>query len=140
MQGPPVGTISFAEENDYVVVNGTVSGLTPGKHGFHIHEFGDFTNGCTSAGGHYNPFNKEHGAPSDVNRHVGDLGNIIARRNGRASIAIRDHQLKLQGAYSIIGRSVVVSEDDLGLGGFPDSKTTGHAGARYACGVIAISK
>ncbi len=49
--------------------------------------------------------------------------------------------VKLTGPYSVIGRSFVVHKDtdDLGLGGYPDSKTTGHAGARLACGVIGLS-
>ena len=47
----------------------------------------------------------------------------------------------IAGPYSILGRSIVVhaGEDDLGRGGFPDSKTTGHAGGRVACGVIGIA-
>jgi superoxide dismutase, Cu-Zn family len=49
--------------------------------------------------------------------------------------------IKLDGAISVIGRSFVVHKDmdDLGLGPYPDSKTTGHSGARVACGVIGIS-
>lgn len=57
-------------------LNGSVSGLAAGKHGFHIHEKGDTGNGCLSAGGHYNPHKLSHGAPDDSNRHIGDLGNI----------------------------------------------------------------
>ena len=53
-----------------------------------------------------------------------------------------DKLIKLRGQYSIIGRSIVIHEnpDDLGKGGYPDSKTTGHAGKRIACGVIGYSK
>ena len=64
--------------------------------------------GCASAGGHYNPFGQTHGGPSDKIRHVGDLGNIEAGRNGTAVIDIVDCQIRLFGRTSIIGRSIVV--------------------------------
>jgi len=135
------GTIRFEQKGSSVSVTGSVSGLTPGKHGFHVHEFGDNTNGCTSAGPHYNPHKKEHGAPTDDNRHVGDLGNIEAGADGVANVNIEDKQLSLKGDLSIIGRSLVVHADidDLGKGGHELSKTTGNAGGRLACGVIGLT-
>lgn len=83
---------------------------------------------------------KNHGAPTDEVRHVGDLGNIYAEDNGVAQISITDNIISLTGRNSIIGRAVVVHSDadDLGRGGFSDSLTTGHAGTRVACGVIGI--
>ena len=89
-------------------MTGDVTGLTEGKHGFHIHEFGDYSNGCVSAGGHFNPAGKQHGGPEDENRHAGDLGNIEAGADGKAIVNITDKQIPLTGANSIIGRSVVV--------------------------------
>lgn len=91
------------------VVTGEVVGLKEGNHGFHIHEFGDYSNGCVSAGSHFNPKGKEHGGPDDENRHAGDLGNIVAGADGKAPINITDKQIPLCGPDSIIGRSVVVS-------------------------------
>lgn len=81
---------------------------------------------------------KTHGGPTSENRHVGDLGNIEANDNGIAWINIIDNHISLSGNYNIIGRAVVVhaDPDDFGLGGFSDSTTTGHAGARLGCGVI----
>lgn len=69
---------------------------------------GDATNGCTSAGAHFNPFAKTHGAPTDSERHVGDLGNIQSNSSGIAVLDIEDEQLTLNGPLSIVGRSVVV--------------------------------
>lgn len=125
-----------------VEVTGEVSGLTPGLHGFHVHEFGDNTNGCISAGAHFNPHNKDHGGPGHDVRHVGDLGSITAGANGIAKINIRDKMISLQGQHNIIGRTVVVhaDPDDLGQGGHELSKTTGNAGGRLVCGVIGLAK
>ena len=96
-------------------MTGEVKGLTPGKHGFHIHEFGDYTSGCVSAGSHFNPFKKQHGGPTDENRHAGDLGNIEAGADGVAKIDIVDAQIPLEGPNNILGRSVVVTVADLAL-------------------------
>ncbi|XP_052710509.1 superoxide dismutase [Cu-Zn]-like isoform X2 [Crassostrea angulata] len=138
------GTVQFSQEapGTPVTLSGEIKGLTPGQHGFHVHQFGDNTNGCTSAGAHFNPFNKEHGAPEDTERHVGDLGNVTAGEDGVAKISITDKMIDLAGPQSIIGRTVVIHADvdDLGKGGHELSKTTGNAGGRLACGVIGITK
>ncbi|CAN6469245.1 unnamed protein product [Victoria cruziana] len=131
------GTICFAQEGDGpTTVTGSVSGLRPGLHGFHIHALGDTTNGCMSTGPHFNPANKEHGAPEDEIRHAGDLGNITVGEDGTATVAITDCQIPLCGPNSIVGRALVVhaDPDDLGKGGHELSKTTGNAGGRVACG------
>ncbi|ORZ07953.1 superoxide-dismutase [Lobosporangium transversale] len=138
------GTIHFTQENEAapVHVQAELGGLPQGKHGFHVHEFGDNTNGCLSAGAHFNPHGQTHGAPDAAVRHAGDLGNVTADANGKATLNITDSQIKLIGPHSIIGRTIVVheNEDDLGLGGHELSATTGNAGGRLACGVIGITK
>ncbi|GMS81095.1 hypothetical protein PENTCL1PPCAC_3270, partial [Pristionchus entomophagus] len=138
--GEMVGTIDFYQEDGKVSVNGTVSGHPAGQHGFHVHEHGDLSNGCLNTGAHYNPYSKSHGAPDASVRHNGDLGNIQTSADGATAVDTRDSYLTLNGPLSIIGRAVVVHEmkDDLGLGGNDASLTTGNAGARVACGVIAV--
>ena len=122
----------------------------PGSlHGFHIHEKADFSNGCLSAGPHYNPFGKNHGSPDDEDRHVGDLGNVKVAEDGSCTGGMRDHLVKLFGETTVIGRSMMVhaDEDDLGRGDDSErgvngktSKTTGNAGARIACGEIKMAE
>ncbi|AET41016.1 superoxide dismutase SOD1 Ecym_7168 [Eremothecium cymbalariae DBVPG len=129
-------------EQEPAKISWEVSGFEPDSdHGFHIHEFGDNTNGCTSAGPHFNPYKKTHGAPEDDARHVGDLGNIRADSNGVAKGSKMDHLVMLFGPTSVVGRSVVVhaGKDDLGKGGNEESLKTGNAGARSACGVIGVA-
>ncbi|KAF8049231.1 hypothetical protein N665_2269s0004 [Sinapis alba] len=122
-------------------VNVRITGLTPGPHGFHLHEFGDTTNGCISTGPHFNPKNMTHGAPQDEIRHAGDLGNIIANADGVAETTLEDNQIPLTGPNSVVGRAFVVHElkDDLGKGGHELSLTTGNAGGRLACGVVGLT-
>ncbi|KAK6638136.1 hypothetical protein RUM44_008561 [Polyplax serrata] len=135
------GNITFSQnDGGTVTIWGKVVGLPPGRHGFHIHETGDVTSSCSSTGAHYNPFKKNHGALVDPERHVGDLGNIIASPDGVALISITDNVISLTGPYTILARSVVVhaDADDFGKGVFPDSSKTGHAGPRIACGVIGL--
>ncbi|KAF8562689.1 hypothetical protein P879_09597 [Paragonimus westermani] len=138
------GTVIFTQEaeNSAVQVKAQVSGLSPGKHGFHVHTFGDMTNGCVSTGAHFNPTCVDHGGPEDFVRHVGDLGNLVANSMGQVNQTFEDRHISLTGEHSIVGRSLVIHalEDDLGRGGHTLSKTTGNAGGRVACGVIGWSE
>ncbi|XP_014626809.1 superoxide dismutase [Cu-Zn] isoform X1 [Glycine max] len=81
------GTIFFTQEgNGPTTVTGSLAGLKPGLHGFHVHALGDTTNGCLSTGAHFNPNNNEHGAPEDENRHAGDLGNVNVGDDGTSDL------------------------------------------------------
>ena len=131
------GTITFTKKDDAILVVADVTGLTPGKHGFHIHEFGDCSApDATSAGGHFNPTHKQHGAPDAAEHQAGDLGNLQADASGKAHLELRDSTMMLSGENSIIGRAVIVhaKEDDL------KSQPVGNAGGRLACGVIGVAK
>jgi len=131
------GTVTFTKVAEGVKVVADLSGLTPGKHGFHIHEFGDCSSpDGTSAGGHFNPSGSPHGAPMDMSRHAGDMGNIEAGADGKAHVEYIDAHMNFEGPNSIMGRSVIVhaKEDDM------KTQPTGNAGPRIACGVIGVSK
>ena len=120
------------------LIKGKITGLQPGKHGFHIHEFGDMSKGCESMGGHYNPDGVDHG--DEKEGHVGDLGNITADESGTAKFSIRADRVELIGDRSVVGRGIVVhaNPDDFGKGRDEESLKTGNAGDRIACGVITL--
>lgn len=128
------GNVTFIQNDcgQSVHVRVQLTGVKEGKHGFHIHEKGDLTNGCASMGAHYNPEKVDHGAPHHEVRHIGDLGNVEVNSTGIVDITFTDAIITLSGKFSIIGRGVVVheGEDDLGLGNHTDSKKTGNAGGR----------
>ncbi|MGE5682884.1 MAG: superoxide dismutase family protein [Bacillota bacterium] len=127
------GTVTFTKLADaQMQVVADIKGLTPGKHGFHIHQYGDISSkDGKSAGDHFNPTNKPHAGPGDAMHHSGDMGNITAQTDGTAHL-----DMKINGEInSIIGRSVIIheKEDDL------MSQPAGNAGARIAAGVIGIA-
>ena len=131
------GVVTFTKSGDQIKIVADVNGLTPGKHGFHIHEFGD----CSSpdgkaAGGHFNPTNNPHAGHDAADRHERDLGNLEADASGKAHLELTDNMMTMTGEKSIIGRAVIVheKEDDL------KSQPVGNAGGRVACGVIGIAK
>jgi Cu-Zn family superoxide dismutase len=138
------GIVRFTEDDNNVLIDIDITGLKRGsKHGFHIHECGDMSDNCESMCAHFNPYGKSHGGPDSKERHVGDLGNIIADANGNAKYQMTDSMIKLRGTKcNIIGRGLIIhaDEDDLGKGGQEDSLTTGHAGKRIACAVIGYSR
>jgi len=131
------GTIHFMKDAGGVKVTGTITGLTPGSHGFHIHEFGDCSAAdFTSAGGHFNPAGNPHGSPKDAKHHEGDMGNIEAGADGSATVDYVDAGLGFEGASSILGRGVIVhaNPDDF------KTQPTGNAGGRVACAAIGVAK
>lgn len=129
------GTVDFYETPKGVRVVAKVTGLTPGKHGFHIHDKGDCSApDASSAGSHFNPTGAKHGGPTDAVRHAGDFGNITADASGNGTYEAVDKHISFDGPNSIIGRGVIVhaNPDDL----VSQTPTPGNAGPRVACGAI----
>lgn len=128
------GTLLLQQKEGGVHITGTVSGIEPGEHGFHIHQFGDLRGAQGKlAGGHYNPQGGKHGSPDSSEHHAGDLGNIAADTRGVATVDKMAKDLKL---HLVIGRSIVVH------GGVDDLKSqpSGAAGPRIGLGVIGLSE
>jgi|LNFM01.2.fsa_nt_gb Cu-Zn family superoxide dismutase len=133
--GGIVGTLVFRETSEGLAVDGSITGLTPGAHGFHVHDVGE----CAaptfeSAGPHFDPTKAPHAGPTAASHHLGDLGNIDADEAGRAEVHAVASELSLDAAASgsILGRSIVVhaKADDM------QTQPSGDSGDRIACGVI----
>ena len=130
------GKVVFRQTRSGVEIIAEIKGLAPGKHGFHVHEFGDCSMADgTCAGAHFNPTGAPHAGPDDQERHIGDLGNIEVREDGTAAYKRVDKLVSLNGPNSIIGRSVILHADPDDL----KSQPSGNAGARVGCGVIGIA-
>ncbi|HMV19905.1 MAG TPA: superoxide dismutase family protein [Rhodocyclaceae bacterium] len=128
------GAVTFVQNGAQVRVVAEISGLTPGPHGFHVHEKGDCSApDGTSAGGHFNPTGKSHGHPNQGEHHVGDFPQLVADASGMARLTFSTPDLAVgSGATNVIGRAVIVH------GGVDDFKSqpAGNSGPRVACGVI----
>ena len=129
------GTVTFTQQSGGAKVVAHLTGLSPGKHGIHIHEKTDFSApDLTSAGGHFNPEGHKHGGPTSDARHAGDLGNIEAKADGTADLDETVSGLTVGdgGKNDVVGHSVVVhaGEDDLA------TDPAGKSGGRIAAGAI----
>jgi superoxide dismutase, Cu-Zn family len=132
------GSVRFYEHGDGpVTVIADLTGLTPGEHGFHIHEKGDLSApDLASVGGHFNPEGHAHGGPDSSEHHAGDLGNITADNSGHARLKATLHDVTIDGSHNpIIGRSVVVhaGTDDL------KSQPAGNSGKKIGAGIIQMA-
>lgn len=128
------GIVVFEPAPDpaFMRVKVDLRGLSPGLHGLHIHQYGDCSDGASSAGKHLNPYDANHGGPQSSEHHVGDLGNVTANKSGETNTTLSFQHLTFKGEASIIGKAVVVhaGKDDL------TTSPAGRAGARIACGTI----
>ena len=139
--GDAVGLATFTEDADGVTVRLLIQGLSPGDHGWHLHEFGvcdpDTAEPFSSAGGHWNPTDQPHGGPDAAEHHVGDFGNLVASADGLAETEITTSDFTFEaGPTSVFdedGTAIIVHEgvDDL------TTQPSGNSGPRYACGVVA---
>jgi superoxide dismutase, Cu-Zn family len=132
------GTVTLMDTAAGLKVDTRLTGLPPGQHGFHIHEFGSCDDMGKAAGGHYNPENTMHGMvvkDGVMKAHAGDLGNITAGMDGTATLEAVIPDVTLSGGkHSVGGRAFIVHEkvDDFG-------QPVGNAGSRIGCGTIVIT-
>lgn len=131
------GTIDFVQEDGDVTVRASVRGLEPGKHAFHVHLWGDCSSqDAKSAGTHFNFAGSSESPPPDIDRITGNLGELEADASGNAESTSKIDKATLTGAYSIVGRSVIIHEK----GNDESAPPIGAAGGRLACGVIGIKQ
>jgi superoxide dismutase, Cu-Zn family len=135
--GKTVGVATLIQTGDGVRIAVTGYRLPPGPHGIHIHAVGqcappDFA----SAGGHFNPGDKQHGRQNPAGPHAGDLPNMEVAPSGEGGFDITTKAVTLApGPTSLLGEkgtSIVIhaARDD------EKTDPAGNSGARIACGVI----
>lgn len=125
------GTIHFQEMADGAVeVQVDLTGVPPGRHGFHVHEEGD----CGAGGGsHFNPTSMPHAGPDAASHHAGDFGNVTAEANGEVHTRFTTRSITVhEGSVSVVGRTVILHADADDL----RTQPSGNAGAPIACGPV----
>lgn len=135
--GESIGEALISKSNDSLFLDLTVSTISPGSHGFHIHTIGACeTPDFKSAGGHWNPTSAEHGIENPNGFHAGDLPNLEVDSDGNASLVQLALGNIVSGAADTLldddGGAIVIHADADDLSSDP----AGNAGPRIACGVF----
>lgn len=131
--GADAGSASAQEKDGGLLVTVRVKGLAAGVHGVHVHTTGkcdapDFA----SAGGHWNPAARQHGADNPMGSHAGDLPNLTVGADGTGELSFVIPATRLEAMLDEDGAALVVhaAADDL------KTDPSGNSGARIACGVF----
>ncbi len=133
--GRLLGTVRVSDDDGGVTVVGELRGLAPGEHGFHVHETGLCEAPFASAGGHWNPLEKQHGTENPAGHHMGDMKNLIVSADSAVLVWDMIMSAMLDGPGGMLdsdGAALVIHEG-------PDDNVTdpaGNSGARIACGVV----
>jgi len=127
------GNVEFIQKGKEVILNVKVSGLKPGLHAIHIHEKADCSSADgSSAGGHWNPTEHDHGKWGEAHFHRGDIGNLEANEEGVAELNFKTDQWCIgceDTSKNVLGHSIIIhaDEDDF------ETQPTGNAGGRVGC-------
>jgi len=130
------GKATFTEKSGGVEISVEIKGAKPGNHGVHLHDKGDCSApDASSAGGHFNPDGKAHGAPNMDPHHAGDFGNMVVGADGTGKLKLVAKGLTVApGPNSVVGHALVIHADQDDL----KTQPTGNSGARVACGVVLL--
>lgn len=136
-----IGAVVITKVTHGVEFRPELTGLTPGDHGFHVHDNASCEPAldddgamaaAMAAGGHYDPeMTDKHATPLSGEGHRGDLPVLVADADGNASTPVQAARLSME---ELTGRSLMVH---VGGDNFSDNPApSGGGGARFACGLI----
>ncbi len=142
--GDVLGVIHAYDSDNGLVLSMKLTGLTPGAHGFHLHENGSCEPGekdgkmsaALQAGGHFDPHGSGHHLGPSGDGHAGDLPLIFveedyAAADGAVPLVAVAPRLTVA---DIKGRALMIHE---GGDNYRDEpKPLGGGGGRIACGVV----
>jgi superoxide dismutase, Cu-Zn family len=135
LAGAQVGSATFTDTFNGLLISGTISGLGLGAHGVHIHAVGKCDSPFTTAGPHFDPMKKKHGFRIREGPHMGDLPNIDMPAAGTLKFEFLLKGVTVNGPNALLtgdGASIVFHSGRDDFLTDPD----GASGARLACGVI----